>query len=518
MAIAPPSGPTHTLRSIPLGAVVLLATACGGGGGGGGGTATPPPPPPPPATYTVGGMVTGLTGTGLVLQNSGGNNLAVTANGPFTFATSLSAGAAYSVAVATRPSAPSQACVVFNGSGTIASANVTGVDVVCGRAPGKFLYATFDSPVVLRGYAIDPLTGALSPIQGSTRPSGSNPSGFVASPNGEFLYTFNVSTTDVSIYRIDAATGALTEIAGSPFALGFNPAQPLFRPDGAFLYLTRHDGLVSTFGVDATTGTLMPVGTPQAIGSSLQLAIEPSGRFLYAVSGVSPQVYGFATDAATGDLTAVPNSPYTLANGYPAFGDAGSVLYLSKPLDAFPDNSAVLAYAIDATTGALTPVAGSPFAPGVAGGKLELSPNGQFLFVANNTNGGGTITSFAVDSTTGALTPTPSPSIQIGAGTVSYDVDPFGRYIAGFTFFGSAATLLSIEPTTGALSATTLPPFGYVPLAGLLDPSGLFGYLLQYGPGNIHPYQIDPIALDAYDLPVMNNGVALRSAVIVGSQ
>ena len=36
-------------------------------------------------TYTIGGTVTGLTGT-LVLQNSGADNLTLTADGAFTFA------------------------------------------------------------------------------------------------------------------------------------------------------------------------------------------------------------------------------------------------------------------------------------------------------------------------------------------------------------------------------------------------------------------------------------------------
>ncbi len=39
------------------------------------------------ASYTVGGVVSGLSGTGLVLQNNGGNNLSINANGSFTFTT-----------------------------------------------------------------------------------------------------------------------------------------------------------------------------------------------------------------------------------------------------------------------------------------------------------------------------------------------------------------------------------------------------------------------------------------------
>ena len=64
--------------------------------------------------YTVGGTVSGLSGT-VVLQDNGGDNLSVTANGSFTFATSLASGAAYSVTVKTNPA--SQTCTVTSGSG-----------------------------------------------------------------------------------------------------------------------------------------------------------------------------------------------------------------------------------------------------------------------------------------------------------------------------------------------------------------------------------------------------------------
>jgi N-acetylneuraminic acid mutarotase len=85
---------------------------------------------PPPATYTIGGMVSGLTGTGLVLQDNGGNNLPVTASGSFTFTTAVASGGAYAVTVFSQPSNPAQNCVVTSGSGT-ANANVTTVQVTC---------------------------------------------------------------------------------------------------------------------------------------------------------------------------------------------------------------------------------------------------------------------------------------------------------------------------------------------------------------------------------------------------
>ena len=87
----------------------------------------------PPPRYTIGGTVSGLTGTGLVLRNNGADDLAVTANGSFTFATALTSGGTYSVTVRTQPSG--QTCTVSGGSGSVSNANVTSVRVSCGPAP-----------------------------------------------------------------------------------------------------------------------------------------------------------------------------------------------------------------------------------------------------------------------------------------------------------------------------------------------------------------------------------------------
>src|SRR5207253_6507664 len=70
----------------------------------------------------------------VVLQDNGGDNLSVAANGSFTFATKLASGSAYSVTVLTQPSG--QTCAVTAGTGTIASANVTSVTVTCAASGG----------------------------------------------------------------------------------------------------------------------------------------------------------------------------------------------------------------------------------------------------------------------------------------------------------------------------------------------------------------------------------------------
>ena len=79
-------------------------------------------------SYPVGGAVSGLSGT-VVLQDNGGDDLSVSANGSFTFATPVASGSGYAVTVKTNPSG--QSCTVSNGSGTVGSANVTDVAVSC---------------------------------------------------------------------------------------------------------------------------------------------------------------------------------------------------------------------------------------------------------------------------------------------------------------------------------------------------------------------------------------------------
>ena len=81
-------------------------------------------------THTIGGTVSGLTSGSLLLKNNNGDDLTINANSTsFTFATALVSSAGYAVTVATQPSGLT--CAVTNGSGTIASANVTNVGVAC---------------------------------------------------------------------------------------------------------------------------------------------------------------------------------------------------------------------------------------------------------------------------------------------------------------------------------------------------------------------------------------------------
>src|ERR1700690_1300006 len=66
--------------------------------------------------FSVGGSASGLTGSNLVLQNNGGDNLGVAASGAFKFATPLITGDSYNISVLSQPTSPNQTCLVTNGS------------------------------------------------------------------------------------------------------------------------------------------------------------------------------------------------------------------------------------------------------------------------------------------------------------------------------------------------------------------------------------------------------------------
>lgn len=81
-------------------------------------------------TYTVGGTISGLTASGLVLWDNGGDATTLSANATqFTMNTGIAYGAAYAITVQTPPAG--LVCSVSNGTGTVGAADVTSVSIAC---------------------------------------------------------------------------------------------------------------------------------------------------------------------------------------------------------------------------------------------------------------------------------------------------------------------------------------------------------------------------------------------------
>ena len=143
-----------SISSMLLLLIPISLTSCGGGGGGGGGGGSLPTP-----YYEIGGVITGLTGSGLVLRNNNADNLAISANGSFTFSVRVaSSSAQFSVTVLTHPSNPRQVCDVINGSGNAAQ-NITTVSVVCGLSAQRFAYVTNAVDNTISSFIVNATTG-----------------------------------------------------------------------------------------------------------------------------------------------------------------------------------------------------------------------------------------------------------------------------------------------------------------------------------------------------------------------
>jgi hypothetical protein len=224
-------------RAVVIYALTTLAmAACGGGGGGGG----------PPPSATISGSISGLTGTA-VLQDNGGDNLTLHANGSFKFSIPVLLGQPYSVTVLTQPTGPN--CSVANGAGTL-TANVNNVSVVCAVDPTAFYV-----PVA---------TYALSPGPGTPVSSGM--------PG---LYV--IATKDVGIAPISILSGGVNSVGhsrqlaidSSGHVTGGQPLALVFSTLGAA-------GGDHVFALDLTGNSQL---TPTQI-SSLTLSYTPSTPLL----------------------------------------------------------------------------------------------------------------------------------------------------------------------------------------------------------------------------------------------
>lgn len=121
-------------------------------------------------TYTIGGSISGLAASGLVLAN-GTDTLSVAANAAqFTLPTGVASGASYDVTAQTQPA--SQICTVSNGSGTVGTSDVTNVAVNCltvlsYTTPGSYTWTVPDGVTLIQIVATGGGGGASLPGTGS---------------------------------------------------------------------------------------------------------------------------------------------------------------------------------------------------------------------------------------------------------------------------------------------------------------------------------------------------------------
>ena len=260
-------------------------------------------PPTLPPSFTIGGTVTGLAGTGLVLQHvTTGENLA-TGNGPFTFSQQLLSGFAYSVAVGTQPSNPSQLCTITNGSG-VANANITNVAVNCVTpAANGALDPTFaDAGKVSTAFGGDNTAMALQADGKIVMVGGSSTDFLLAryNANGNLDAGFGSAgtvTTDIAAGQ-DEAHGVAIQSDGKIVVAGQavvgRTANNLFNFDFAVARYNADGSLDTSFGAGGKVTTDFNGQTDRAFA----VAIQGDGKIVVVGSAGFSSPTGGGTDFA----------------------------------------------------------------------------------------------------------------------------------------------------------------------------------------------------------------------------
>lgn len=233
--------------------------------------------------------------------------------------------------------------------------------------------------------------------------------------------------------------------AGFLLVLAIGLAQPLF---GQFVYVTTNYTLFA-YSINNSTGALTSAPGAALSGASPHaVAVDPTGRFAYVVSG--GQDVEALSISADGGLTLV-GTYFTceFAATALAIDPSGSFIYATcnNPGNA----GTVVAYAIDAGTGERTPVPGSPFPPGVDPDAMAVDPTGKFLYVLNI--GGPSISAYTINASTGALTAISGSPFDPGGYPDSMTVDPTGKFL----YVGSGTAVVG---GTGNVAAFTITSTG----------------------------------------------------------
>jgi 6-phosphogluconolactonase (cycloisomerase 2 family) len=484
------------LRSIgSMTFLALLLVGCGGSSSS---------QPPPPASYTIGGTVSGLSGSGLVLQNSGGADLPISASGTFTFPTPVPSGTSYAVTVKNSPSSPAQGCLIANGTGTVTSANITNVSVSCqdgftvsgtvtGLAgSGLVLQTCFpggaghggagpactqNSPVSADGafsfnavfpsedhvfvfIAQQPTSPAQHCVINNARVPASTGTGFTVACTG-YAYVTNSADNTLSAYSVDPTTGALKSL-GSPVATGSSPFATvgvefndniITSDDFRYVYVVNQGSNdVSGFAVDSSTGALSVItssafpGPPWAVGTAPQaMAAFVPAQALYIANTGSDDLTVFGIDPGSGALNAPSTYPTGKGPTSLAIVAGPGLLYIAN----HGGSNDISGYLLND----MTPLPGSPFPAGGNPLSLAIGAEGKFLYSANPGHARSTpstLSGFSIDPSTGTLSPLSGSPFAMPV-TSYIATDQTGAYL--YITSGDVIVGYAINQNTGALTA-----------------------------------------------------------------
>jgi 6-phosphogluconolactonase len=237
---------------------------------------------------------------------------------------------------------------------------------------GKWLFVANYSGGSLADIAIE-ADGRLGQMATLLRHTGSgvdperqeapHPHQVVPSPDGRFLLSPDLGLDRVFVYRLNAKTGKLTE-NDPPFAEvkpGSGPRHLVFSPNGKFVYLATEmaSNVIAFSYADGKLKALQTISMLPADfnghSTAAEIAVHPSGRFLYASNRGADSIVQFNIDPATGLLTTA-GSVSTQGKVPRGFGidPDGKYLFAGNQ-----DSDTLAPFRIDPATGRLSPL-GAP--------------------------------------------------------------------------------------------------------------------------------------------------------------
>ena len=258
----------------------------------------------------------------------------------------------------------------------------------------------------------------------------------------------------------------------------------------SFVYATSNVAdTISGYSVDPTTGSLAVIpGMPSATQPNLTvIAHDPLGQFV--VTNENPGIAVYAINQTTGALQSILSAAVTVPRAAQAFAfdPKGQFLYAAAPYPGYwdppypgatpPSPNPIYAFALNRTTGLLTPVAGSPFAitAGAGGCCLAINPAGGYLYVLDGTN----IDTYSLNATTGV--PARINSVAGPASPGALTVDPAGAFVyVTEPYTNNSIYSYTISPTAGTLSTGPVSQIAGASSSLLrVDPTGSFGYTAE---------------------------------------
>ena len=243
----------------------------------------------PLGTYTIGGTVTGLTGT-LVISNNGVDELTINEDGGFTFATPLADGSAYQVTIVSQPSG--ELCSIANGSGTVNGANVSNVEISSQSTPDVGTnYFSVDGSDPSLFYEFQPDKSLLAKSNNGFGTI-SNVVGLAYDADNDITYAY--AGTSKKLLSVNRTTGVATEIADIATSEMWDLA---YNKNADVLY-----------GINFVYGTLTSINV--STGELTEIASDPSITKVYglAYDAANDKLYGSTSSSGKGQIISISTS------------------------------------------------------------------------------------------------------------------------------------------------------------------------------------------------------------------